>query len=282
MPDGGRDDDRIEDIFSEIESQWPEFLKRIRSKSALTFSEFSEAATFIVALRVRVPAARDAAELFLAEGVRMTGLIMEANGDLPPPPPGLEEALKIENLTISIDPHRSIHLMMDAIRGLGPIIDMMGYVIVHNETDTPYITSDNPVVYFDPTVSSSSLRPYTISPEGPIMAFFPISSNLLLVGCSQYRESFLRNGITYSEEHDPTSVQKINDLVARFAYRQIYARDASSLELALPFVETSPVPQFDTLPTDDGNILITRMIFGPRPVKPKWRPGRPLNVQGFA
>jgi hypothetical protein len=34
----------------------------------------------------------------------------------------------------------------------------MGFYPMHNKTDVPFITSDNPVIWFDPSVKDADLR----------------------------------------------------------------------------------------------------------------------------
>jgi hypothetical protein len=46
----------------------------------------------------------------------------------------------------------SLHAMSDLARGFGVILDHLGFEVLHNETDVSFLTSDNPVVCFDPTV----------------------------------------------------------------------------------------------------------------------------------
>lgn len=240
-PDGDLDH-RLEEMFSGIESAWPAIVARLRQREVLSADDLREFITFIVSLRTRVPAARDAAELFLAENVRSVGRQMEANGDFQAPPEGLEELLKFDNLKISIDPHRSLLMMVDAIRGLGPVVDMFGYTIIQNLTGVPYLTSDNPVVYFDPTMPPDELRPYTIGRTGPAMLFFPIASDLMLLGSTTYVDHFKRHGLAFQDEMEVQRVLSFNQMVARFGYRQLYCRDAEVLETLTEYAEFSPVP----------------------------------------
>ena len=53
-------------------------------------------------LRVRIPAFKAHIDAFLRQVVRSVGLIMERKGELPAVPKGLEDVLRVENLSISI------------------------------------------------------------------------------------------------------------------------------------------------------------------------------------
>ena len=48
------------------------------------------------------------------------------------------------------------------LRSMGEVLNRVGLGILHNVTDVPFITSDNPVVYFDPCTSEEELLPYTL------------------------------------------------------------------------------------------------------------------------
>lgn len=269
-PAGGLDHG-LEMMFSTAESSWSEVSQSLERQIPLNDTQLAALITFIVSLRTRVPAARDAMERVLAESARSAALALEAEGKLPVPPPGMEEALAIKNLQIAVDPHRSLHMMVDAIRGLGPLIDALGFVSVRNSTLTPYMSSDNPVVYFDPRVPDAEVRPYSITLGEDVLLLFPISSSTLVIGSTLYAEHFRGFGISYAEEHDPSSVQKFNRMVARFAYRQAYCKEMEPLEVARDFADTSPVPTFDRLAAHSGEYLIARMVFGSRIPKPRWK-----------
>ena len=46
----------------------------------------------------------------------------------------------------------SLHAMPDLAKGFSIILDQLGFEVLHNKTDVSFLTSDNPVVCFDPTV----------------------------------------------------------------------------------------------------------------------------------
>ena len=69
-------------------------------------------------------------------------------GKLPPKPADHPDIL--DHVDFTIDPHHSIHTMSTFVRAMGTVLDRVGLGVLHNVTDTLFITSDNPVVYFDP------------------------------------------------------------------------------------------------------------------------------------
>ena len=52
--------------------------------------------------------------------------------------------------------------MADFAKGMSKIIHSIGFEILDNKTNEGFITSDNPVIYFDPVVPESLMQPYNI------------------------------------------------------------------------------------------------------------------------
>jgi hypothetical protein len=90
LPDGGRDNNTLENFFGTIESTWNPLAARLCSAATTDFtsSEFVDLFTFLILMRVRVPAARDMVEVTLAEHVKATTRLLEQEGKLPPMPKG--------------------------------------------------------------------------------------------------------------------------------------------------------------------------------------------------
>lgn len=104
---------------------------------------------------------------------------MHAAGQLPPMPP----ELKLSDVNISIDPHQSIHGMVDQLqREVMDVMARAGFWAVRNETGRPFITSDNPVIWFDPNVPEDEVRPYAIKLRGDFILVFPVSPILVIFG----------------------------------------------------------------------------------------------------
>lgn len=113
-------------------------------------------------MRVRFPAIRDSIELMLAEQVRSEILKLDAAGKLPPMPPEISNLH--DDIEIPIDPHMSIHAMASMMKGFAEIADAIGLEVIENKTDIPFISSDNPLVIYDPAIAEPFLRPYEIHP----------------------------------------------------------------------------------------------------------------------
>lgn len=268
-PEGGQDNNALEAFFSTIESDWPETVARLHRRENVN-ERLEKIFEFMTLQRVRVPASRDMVEAALAQTVKDTMKVMLASGELPPPPAGLEDLPN--QVQVSIDPHRSIHAMTAIIEGMGQLYSMIGLAAVHNATARPFLTSDNPVLWFDPSLPFDTQRPYTINPDGgPVLLVFPVSPTLALVGSNEYKETFGQHGLLHSDAPDETWVEVINAQVCRFAYEAVIANSAGQEEVIAKFADISPVHEAVALPVARGAATIHRQVFGPRLAKPKWQ-----------
>jgi hypothetical protein len=263
-PDGGRDNNTLEDHFSTIETKWPHLVDQLRAGASLTNSEVEDLYTFLRLMRVRVPALRDAIEVSLAEQVKAEARLLDKLGRLPPKPPGHEDIL--DHLSVPIDPHMSLHAMSPVAKGFGIVLDMLGFEVIHNKTDVTFITSDNPVVYFDPTISEDKVLPYKVRPPlGLIELLFPVDPETMLRGRTQ------QFGWRHVDLVERQAAKRINRFVARFGYRFIFSRDHDHDALVAKYAGTSPVIQtVVTAPSEKSVLVNNGFVFGPRPVKPKW------------
>ena len=268
IPDGGQDNNTLETAFSSIEMHWPETVTKLHARDDVN-DRLENIFQFIALQRVRVPASRDVAESMLAQTVKDTMKVMLANGTLPPPPAGLEE--RPNQVQVAIDPHRSIHSMVAMLEGIGKLFSLVGLVAVHNNTDLPFITSDNPVLWFDPSLQFDEQRPYTLQPGGPVFLVFPVSPKLALIGSTQYREFFGTHGLQHSDLPDEGMVYAINSQVCRFAYEAVITQESGWEELIAEHAGVSPVHEAVNIPMAKGMATLHRMAFGPRAAKPKWK-----------
>ncbi len=277
LPDGSLDRG-LEDFFQRTERLWPSIVESFKAEGQISHNLVEPFYEFLGAMRVRGPASRDAAELAYAEQVRMAGELLERRGDLPPPPPGLEEALAIKNLVLTVDPHQSIHALPHMLNGFARVLDHLGFCLVRNETAVDLITSDNPVVYFNPTAPEDKLRPYAIENGPPIELLFPITPKILIVGHSDWAGP---NGHSRFREMRCTAtniIRRANRYVARFAYREVYATSRAPDALVAKWAHESPIVRHTALEGERGSGLVTQWVFGPRPLKPKWKRATPPSA----
>lgn len=266
-PDGSQDNNALEAIFSSIETHWPETVAKLHARSDVN-GRLENIFQFIALQRVRVPASRDAVEAMLAHGVKETMRGMLADGKMAPPPPGLEDI--VDRVQVAIDPHRSIHAMAGMLKGLGELFSKVGFAAFHNITGLPFITSDNPVMWFDPSLPFDEQRPYTTQPGGPVLLVFPVSPKLALIGSTEFKEQFGIHGLQHRDVSDEELVCAINSQVCRFAYEAVITQEAGWDELIAEHAGVSPVHEALQIPMDKGFVTVHRMAFGPRVAKVKW------------
>lgn len=267
IPSGGQDNNTLEDLFAAIESNWPETVEKLHRREDVN-DRLSNIFDFMSLQRVRVPAARDLVEAMLAQSVKGTMQVMLANGTLPPPPAGLENIADL--VQVSIDPHQSIHAMAEMLRGIGSLYERLGFAVIHNTTDRHFLTSDNPVLWFDPAVPFAEQRPYTIALDGPVVLLFPVSPTLIIVGSTEYRETFSQHGLLHGNDVDASTVDAMNAQICRFAYEAVIATDIGHEEMILEFADISPVFEATTVKVASGMLMLGQQTFGRRLAKPKW------------
>ena len=256
LPDGGKEHNALEELFSGIEANWGAIVKKLLNREDI--NDFEHFYNFITLQYARVPRNRDVIEKILAEVVRT----MLSKSTL--------KQREIENLNdikISVDPHRSILLMGKAILGAEEVLNKVGLRILHNYTDNPFITSDNPVIWFDPFVAEEKMRPYTTN-DGEICFLFPITPKLLIYGHSSFRSHFLVGLEHYAVE--PKYIEKINKYICMFAYETIFAQNRGNESLIKKYADISPVPKVDTITVGKKKMNIFSMVFGMRTRKEKW------------
>jgi len=280
IPGGGWDHNTIEDAFQEIEGLWTPAIKRLRAQEPFSPSQLVELFAFIAALHVRVPSTRDAVEQSLSEQVKRAARDLDASGYFPPKPEGLEDIL--DHTEIAIDPHQSLHAMDNIAKTFENVIDILGFKIIKNETPLPLITTDNPVVFFNPNKKEEKVLPYRISiSKGDIEFFTPLDTQHLLYGHTRLHASFLKDGISYTSMRDKYAIKRINRYLARFAYQSIFTSTHEHAPLIKRHSIHSPVigtpPELRLIngrPDVDSDLLIKGMVFGDRRTKPKWAAAR--------
>ena len=266
-PDGEKDHNALEDCFSKLEDKWPGIVDRLHRRENVNDS-LEEIFQFMALQRARVPASRDVAELIHAEGVMAAARRLDLEGKLSPKPEGCEDIL--DHGEVSINPHQSIHAMVPMMQGIGQVFDQIGFYAMHNNTEIPFLTSDNPVIWFDPSVEDADLRPYVIRPDGPVVFLFPVSPSLIIYGDSSRRDKFVSKGVGIAYLSEAGYIEEINRQVCRFAYQALFAQSVGQERLIQEHAELSPTIRFDRIGAGEGAFVFFEMVFGKRERKPKW------------
>lgn len=268
IPGGGMDHDRLETALSATETNWPSLVATLRTRDP-SVADLEYLLGFVGLQRARVPATRDAIEASLAStaDVASKRVLKETEHTLLSPE--VREVLE-EGFDIAINPHASIHAMLGLLPGLGQFFDTLGYELVRNSTNHSYLTSDNPVVWFNHTLPKDQMRPYAIDIGGPVTLHFPIASDLLLRGRTDLRQTFLRKGLVTVDATSPESVLNVNRYTLRFAYESVMGNEDSFAKLISEYSDICPVVRCNAIPAPNGTFIHKEMIWGQRQPKPKW------------
>lgn len=258
LPQGGHEHHRFEDLWSCIEDEWPHTVRALRDKR-LSPAISINVLGMVSIMRVRVPAARDRTAIMLEAKLRSECQALEAIGKL-----SLEYeeyAGKLDTVPIGIPPQRTLLAMNASFGEMGNLCFRLGFEVLHNRTGIPFITSDNPVCYYDPRRTPSARRPY--EDEDEVELIFPVSADMMLRGSTRLRPV---NAISrHRTVSDRLAVRRLNRTVAQFAYRMSIAQDRSSDDLIR--THSALVPTVVTEVRHRGtniHILVTE-VFGPKP-----------------
>jgi hypothetical protein len=267
LPEGGKNNNALEDFFSTVESKWSGFIKDIQNNKNVN-DRLEFLLEFIALQYSRVPCTREAIELMLAHQVKGTSDVLNKAGKLPKPPKGYEHIF--ENLEISIDPHKSIHAMHEITTGLGELFSKLGFGVIRNNSNLPFITSDNPVIWFDSSKKKNEFLPYTITPQSPILFYFPLAKDIGLIGTYEAEEDFKKYGLLESPQPTKKTIKMLNSLVAKFSYEVFYSCKPTQRELLIKYKEMSPILDFQEIQDNEGKLLFFGRKFGPRIKPAKW------------
>lgn len=217
---------------------------------------------------VRVPATRDNIELMYADMVSTKIKELEKEGKLPEPPSGFENILDF--VDVSIDPHQSLHAMAPLLENFNELLNRLGFQVIRNNSNIPFITSDNPVIWFDPKYAEKEIVPHTIEPNGSAILIFPIAIDLLLVGTTANRADFEKYGLLEAITPPQSLIIMYNRLIAKFAYREVFSSRNDTGDLVSKFSNLSPTLKKVSIPGPKGITSQWTRIFGPIRKKAKW------------
>lgn len=258
LSDGARDDDLFEELFSKYEARWPPLVKKI-----LNYEDINDSIElireFIALQRVRVPASRDVIEQVEAHRLKFLLNKLDAQGDIYPKPVGYEDIVSM--IEFSINKEFSLHSMPRLINSIYKLFDHVSVAILKNKSELPFLTSDNPVVWFDPSVKEEYLRPYHWKPDGNVIFFFPISPRFLIMGDNSNREQFIKSGILEGVIESCDVVEHINRKICQFAYKAVYASDDSQASMINEYYSIYPAVEEKEIHLEEGHIIIYSYIF---------------------
>lgn len=258
LPDGTRENHRYEDLWNTVESVWPETMRAVlshRVSPAVSFNLLGMATV----MSTRVPAARERNEMLLATRLRAEAQAAEELGLLPPE---LDRyAGMLDTVPIGVNPHETLLAMWADFKLFGDLCFRMGFEVLHNVTGVPFITSDNPVCFYDPDKQAHTRRPYFLGDD--VELIFPLDMRTMLRGSSRLRPT--NQVVRHRRLTDAAKVRRLNRTVAQFAYRLIIATDRTVDDLARRYAGLVPTVEMKVRRVDKEVQIIWNHVFGPRP-----------------
>ena len=181
------DDEDVEDPYAlekalaKDEGVQAEQLREALSTDVLAGPHLGNLVQLLAVMRMRVPAVKNHIDKSYASHMRASAMVLERAGRLPKPPPGFEDKLKIENLNISVRNWKCLEIMfrMGANDRVLSGLARMRATLLRAPFGTRFVTSDQPVALFHPTLWKSSNG---VGPETPgVEVSFPLNSRTLLL-----------------------------------------------------------------------------------------------------
>jgi hypothetical protein len=179
--DGATDTNGFEKMLAEVEGKLSEQLRMLLSDGISNDNALRTTIDLLSQLRMRVPPVKNHIERSMSSNIRAVTEMMERAGQLPKPPPGLEDMLRVKNLKISTKNWKCLETMFDmaADPEILNILTHMRATLYHSPEDEFFITCDQPVALLHPTMSANSW--YGIGPgiKG-VEISLPLSASVLL------------------------------------------------------------------------------------------------------
>lgn len=262
--DGSRDNDSFEDLFGTIETHWP-LVRDALDASLLDPDALHWLYSMLALMRTRVPAARDYNEALMALETRTSLRVFAEMGKLPTKLKRYEGEL--DTVEITVNRQRTLGTIGKDMGRFAELVRRLGFEILCNETGTGFLTSDNPVAYYDPD-DPGIRRPYVENDK--VELYFPLSPRHMLHGSTR----LLRLGQVprFKPITDAAIVRKLNRITARFAYRLTFAADCVHDSLVLQHAATSPVLKARVVRKLREVQIHIGHQFAARPLLPKFRP----------
>lgn len=260
LPDGSRENHRFEDLWGVIEGVWPvtrQALRDRRLSPAISLNTLGMATI----LRARVPAARERHELLMAAELRGQHQALERMGKLPPEL--ARYAGQLDIVPVAANPQRSLGKMREDFAAFHALSFRMGFEVLHAPRGAAFVTSDNPVCWYDPTEPFDDREPYPAS--GDIELLFPLDAGMLLRGSTRLVR--VNQIVRHRTLVDRAAVRRFNRTIAQFSYRLLLAQGRCD-DLALRHMASSPTVDVAIEHHDKEILIIVKSLFAPRPRLP--------------
>lgn len=219
-----KDPFELERRLSSIEGELAVAVQRALESGISDLTTHARLVELVSMLRVRIPAMKAAIEESLRQVVRSTGLIMARSGTLPPPPPGLEDALKMDELNIEISNWICLQHMfrLAADEDVLRLLLSMRPRLVHTPENSLFVTCDQPVAVFSPSAKLSRTEGVALT-EPDVQISLPLSRDTLLL--LHWREEEPLSTVATAEE-----VEEYNRRTVIMATNYVFAPESNEAE----------------------------------------------------
>lgn len=195
--EGEKDSEVFENALAELEGRAAPIFQKIRNHESLNGQERSLFSIFLAFTMTRVPSHRENIEKATGEFMKKMSIILASN------PAGFKSMIEkferdrgnkigmsVEELRkfmlegqydITTDPQFSLGMIPMMAKSLIPIFYKMDWAFLEATDDYKFVTSDNPLSYFDPTHDPRSFYGVGLLSRN-IEVTFPISKDLLFFG----------------------------------------------------------------------------------------------------
>lgn len=257
----------------------------MRRKIEINQEDWAGFVRFISSMHIRVPSKRYAVIELLRESVfremsqydldmpdmpeeifrQYRGLAGESAKDKP----SIKDLIDVGMVRVSIDPHRYISSMSRLVSSI--ILFSKGFSfgvprVLHNETDVPFVSSDNPVCFYSGQSLKHVESPYRVRDSRSFSFIFPISSKMILVnGC-------LAKGRNIHTSVDRVDfVRDVNRVVFKFANRFVFSGNRDALAGAAQLSDVCPRPVYSRSTVLPGRVDFIYYRFGhPKKIYDGW------------
>lgn len=281
--DGTRDTQTLETMFGVVESEWPNLVELFRDKRKPFREDIDNLCTFLATMRVRVPNFRMQLEQNRAEMVKTKAMVMgkydkklnedfnlrvataREKGDLE----SVQNLIKAKKqldageLKIAIDPQTSI-TAIQYIEVLRLEFLKLNWGIFKNNFDQDFITTDNPVVWYD-----RAHKPFTpyfggLSAKN-LEVILPLTKKLILVGNRHFKSKF-----AYGNIKKKSFVKECNRNLVISAENLIFSSQNNLIDLVYKYKDVVPRSNYIRLPDRKGLTTIWHYSLGEPHKLPKW------------
>jgi len=212
-PEGDKDSETVENFLAEIERKVAPIFKKIKHHKTLSDEERWLFSAFLASMMTRVPAFRNSTEKAIGNLVKRIGPIIAYKESKK-----IAERLLSGDYTIEVEvsPIFSLAMIPLSVRDFAPIFYKMTWSFFQATKNCKFITSDNPLYFYDPTYNRKS--PYGVGLIFKnIEVVFPISQELIFLGTwGRWQEG-------YTPIVLDKTIEEINRKTVIFALRFVYS-----------------------------------------------------------